>query len=365
MVTASHNPSNYNGLKVILSGKNYHGAGLEGLYHRIIESNYLIQNSHGRLTNYDSDKLVAHYIETIKDDIQLTRKLRVVVDSGNAIAGKVAPQLLAALGCDVIPLFCDVQSSFTNHHPDPALEENLYDLAKIVQQENADLGVAFDGDGDRLGVVDNYGRVICADKVLLAFAAALLEQQQNAAIVFDIKCSQQLTDYITAHKGRAIMTRTGMAHIIESMVKHKAVLGGEFCGHFYFYDRWFEHDDGIYAAARVLELLSQYPADAYSFYNQFPSAVATGELKIAIAEHKKQLFMEQLLELAPFIGGEVLYIDGLRVKFPNGWGLIRSSNTTPYLTARFEGKTEQDLELIKLLFRELILSINPKLEIPF
>ncbi|KTD11310.1 phosphomannomutase/phosphoglucomutase [Legionella jamestowniensis] len=365
MVTASHNPIDYNGLKIVLSGTNYHGGLLENLYHRIVQERYLIQSKPNEITNYHSDEMIVHYIEAVKKDVHLSKKLRVVVDCGNAVAGKVVPQLLEALGCEVIPLYCDVKTTFINHHPDPALEENLQDLSSVVQERKADLGVAFDGDGDRLGIVDNRGRMINADKVLLAFAATLLSQRTDVAVVFDIKCSQQLSDYITAHHGKAVMTKTGMAHIIESMVMHKAMLGGEFCGHFYFYDRWFEHDDGIYAAARTLEILSQQLDDAYTFYNQFPSLVSTGELKIAIAEHKKHAFMEQLLEQAPFVGGEVIYIDGLRVKFSNGWGLIRASNTTPFLTARFEADTEKNLQLIQLLFRELILSIDPRLKVPF
>ncbi|ASQ45611.1 phosphomannomutase/phosphoglucomutase [Legionella clemsonensis] len=365
MVTASHNPINYNGLKVILSGNNYHGELLGNLYHRIVQQRYCMQSSSTVVIDHPTDELIAHYIKAVKKDVRLTRKFRVVVDCGNAVAGKVAPQLLMALGCEVIPLFCEVKTTFTNHHPDPALEENLKDLSRVVREENADLGVAFDGDGDRLGVVDNQGRIINADKLLLAFSAALLAQRSDVAVVFDVKCSQQLSDYITEHHGKAVMTKTGMAHIVEGMVMHQAMLGGEFCGHFYFYDRWLEHDDGIYAAARTLEILSQQFEDAYTFYNQFPSKVATGELKIAIAEHKKQAFMEQLLEQAPFIGGEVNYIDGLRVKFSNGWGLIRASNTTPCLTVRFEADTEKDLQLIQLLFRELILSINSMLELPF
>jgi len=317
MVTASHNPIDYNGLKISLSGKNYYGALLKTLYHRIIHHQFRSNEKNaGVLVSYPSELLVAQYIQAIKADLSLPQKLRVVVDCGNAVAGKVAPQLLSALGCEVIPLYCDVQETFTNHHPDPTVEENLSDLCRVVQEQKADLGLAFDGDGDRLGIVDNKGNIIPADRLLLAFAAAVLNKTNNPAIVFDVKCTQQLNDYILAHGGIPVMTKTGMAHIMSGMSEHKAILGGEFCGHFYFKDRWLDYDDGIYAAARTLEMLGGQANDTHTYFKQFPKSINTNELKIPISEHKKEAFMRQLLEQAPkFLGGTITCIDGLRVSF--------------------------------------------------
>lgn len=367
MVTASHNPIDYNGLKISLAGKNYHSALLKSLHDRIIQNQFRINEKIEEVhVHYPSEQIVNQYIQAIKTDLSLSQKLRVVVDCGNAVAGNVVPALLTALGCEVIPLYCEVQETFNNHHPDPAIEDNLYDLCCVVQEHKADLGVAFDGDGDRLGVVDNKGCIIPSDRLLLAFAAVALNKQNNSAIVFDVKCTQHLNDYILAHEGIPVMTKTGMANIMSSMSEHEAILGGEFCGHFYFKDRWLDYDDGIYAAARTLEMLCEQINDAHTYFKQFPESINTSELKIPISEHKKEAFMRQLLEQAPqFLGGTITCIDGLRVSFANAWGLIRPSNTGPWLTLRFEAKTEKDLQQIKLLFRELITIINPYLELPF
>ncbi|BCA97097.1 phosphomannomutase [Legionella antarctica] len=367
MVTASHNPINYNGLKINLAGKNYHGALLRSLHYRIIQNQLRITEKNDEVhIHYPSEQMVTQYIQAIKTDLSLSLKLRVVVDCGNAVAGTVVPPLLTALGCEVIPLYCDVQETFTNHNPDPAVEENLHDLCCHVQEHKADLGVAFDGDGDRLGVVDNKGCIIPSDRLLLAFSHAVLTQKNNPRIVFDVKCTQHLNDYILAREGIPVMTKTGMANIMSSMSEHQALLGGEYCGHFYFKDRWLGYNDGIYAAARTLEMLSKQVNDAHTYFKQFPNSINTSELKIPISEHKKEAFMRQLLEQAPqFLGGTIICIDGLRVNFATSWGLIRPSNTGPWLTLRFEANTEGDLQQIKLLFRELITRINPYLDLPF
>ncbi len=367
MVTASHNPASYNGLKITLAGKNYYGERLRSLYQRIVDKNFLNdREGQGRVVQYPAEQVVNNYIRIIKADLKPVKKLRVVVDCGNAVAGHVVPQLLSELGCDVIPLYCDVQSSFTNHHPDPAIEENLSDLRQVVQEHNADLGVAFDGDGDRLGVVDNHGCIIPSDYLLLAFADTLLKKESNSAVVFDVKCTQNLNDYIVARNGKTVMTKTGMAHIMANMIEHRAALGGEYSGHFYFSDRWLPYDDGIYAAVRTLEMLSEQPKDSHDFFEQFPKSLSTNELKINIEEQHKEEFMRQLLVQAPiFLQGELIHIDGLRANLGNAWGLIRPSNTGPYLTLRFEAKNSKEMQDIKGVFGKLITTINPLLALPF
>lgn len=367
MVTASHNPADYNGLKLTLGNQNYYGDRLYSLYQRIMNENFLIdRQERGKLVQYPSEQIINKYIRLVKERTGTIKKLRVVVDCGNAVAGHVVPTLLTTLGCEVIPLYCDVQSSFPNHHPDPSVEENLTRLRQVVMQQRADLGVAFDGDGDRLGIVDNQGCIIPSDYLLLPFADALLKKEPNAGVVFDIKCTQHLNEYIAAHQGRPIMTRTGMAHIMSSMSEHRAAIGGEYCGHFYFNDRWLEYDDGIYAAARTLEMLSEPLEDSHNFFKQFPKSLSTSELKIDIEEQHKEEFMKQLIIHAPmYLGGELVQIDGLRVKHDNAWGLIRPSNTGPYLTLRFEATNYTALENIKDLFGKLITTINPSLVLPF
>ncbi len=367
MVTASHNPANYNGLKLTLSDQNYYGGRLYALYQRIMENKFIIdREGRGKLIQYPSEQVIDKYIRLVKERTGTIKNLRVVVDCGNAVAGHVAPQLLTALGCEVIPLYCDVQSSFPNHHPDPSVEENLTSLCQMVVEQRADLGVAFDGDGDRLGIVDNNGCIIPSDYLLLAFADTLLKKEPNAAVVFDIKCTQHLNEYILANQGRPIMTRTGMAHIMSSMSEHNAAIGGEFCGHFYFNDRWLEYDDGIYAAARALEMLSGQALDSHQFFDQFPKSLSTSELKIDIDEQHKEEFMKQLILHAPmYLGGELVQIDGLRVTHDDAWGLVRASNTGPYLTLRFEAKTHTAMQNIKDLFAKLITTINPSLVLPF
>jgi len=367
MITASHNPASHNGLKITLGGKNYYGARLRSLFQRIRDEQLIQdQQESGVLIQYPTDQIIHKYVKCVKEDVAITQKFRVVVDCGNAVAGYVVPQLLSALGCEVIPLYCDVQPVFNNHHPDPAVEENLRDLQQAVLEHQADLGVAFDGDGDRLGVVDAQGTIIASDYLLLAFALDLLRRQPQAAVVFDAKCTQNLSKSILEHQGRAIMCKTGMAHVMANMAKNHAAIAGEFCGHFYFNDRWLRFDDGIYAAARTLEMLSKQKQNIHNYFSHFPKAVSTAELKIEIAEEDKEVFMQQLIEHAPdFLHGEFITLDGLRVHTEQAWGIIRPSNTAAYLTLRFEGQSPEALQEIQDAFAALILSVDPDLEIPY
>lgn len=368
MVTASHNPAEYNGLKITLGGQNYYGQRLRGLYQRIIDGQYLLNESvTGRLIEYPAEQVVNKYIRMVTANLKPIKPLRVVVDCNNAVAGHVAPQLLAALGCDVIPLYCDLQPGAMKPYPDPCVAENLNDLCQVVREQHADLGVAFDGDGDRLGVVDHQGTIIPADYLLLAFADTLLQKKANAAIVFDVKCTQHLNEHLLARNGRAIMTKTGMAHIMDRMSECSAALGGEYSGHFYFRDRWLHYDDGIYAAARTLEMLSEQLQDSHCFFTQFPRSLSTRELKIDIAEEVREEFMRQLILNAPTYlqEGELVHIDGLRAHLPHAWGLIRPSNTSPHLTLRFEARNSKSMQDIQCRFGTLITRINPSLSLPF
>lgn len=367
MITASHNPADYNGLKITLGGKHYYGQCLRAIHQRIIDKQFVMDNQErAKLVQYPTEQIINKYIQTIINSMRLIKKLRIVVDCGHAVAGHVAPQLLSALGCDVIALHCEVQSTFSNRYPDPSIEENLTDLREMVCEQRADLGVAFDGDGDRLGMVDNKGDIIAADYLLLAFADALLKKKANSAVVCDLKCTQHLQDYITAHHGRTIITPTGTAHIMASMIEHQAAIGGEFCGHFYFRDRWIHSDDAIYAAARAIEMLSAQLYEPHLFFAQFPRSLSTTELRMAIDEPLKEEFMTQLLVQAPlYLHGELIHLDGLRVNLANAWGLIRPSHTGPYLTLRFEAKTQQAMQHIQSLFAKLINAVNPLLELPF
>ncbi len=359
MVTASHNPADYNGLKIILGKKNYYGERLRLLHQRIMDERYLYDDTErGRVVQYPEEQVVNKYIRMVKASLRAIKPLKVVIGGGNGVACHLAPQLLTALGCQVISHYAEQSAS--------SAEENLSGLRRVVQSQQAHLGLAFDGDGDRLSVIDKNGCVIPSDYLLLAFADALLKKMAEPAIVFDVKCTHHLQDYLSAHNGRAIMTKTGMAHIMATMSAHQAAIGGEYCGHFYFSDRWLPHDDGLYAAARVLEMLSEQAKDSHQFFEQFPKSLSTDELKVGIAEGLKAQFMQQVVLQAPdYLSGELVHIDGLRANLNNAWGLIRPSNTGPYLTIRFEAKTYEAMQDIKWMFGKLINAINPLLALPF
>lgn len=352
-VTGSHNPPEYNGFKVVIGGETLSGDAITDLYQRIVEGRLVQAAEPG---DYQQREVGADYIQRIADDVQLDRPLKVVADAGNGVAGALAPQLLEAIGAEVIPLYCDVDGTFPNHHPDPSEPANLEDLVQTVKRFGADLGVAFDGDGDRLGVVTGEGKIIYADRLLMLFAADVLMRNPGAMVIYDVKCTGKLSDHVLRNGGSPLMWKTGHSLMKAKMRETDAELAGEMSGHFFFKERWFGFDDGLYAAARLLEILAQREESADAVLAELPEMVATPELKVPVAEGTPHALVAMLVAAAqspdnPYVGGRLSTIDGLRVDFPDGWGLVRASNTTPVLVLRFEGNDEAALERIQALFR--------------
>jgi len=352
-VTGSHNPPEYNGFKVVIGGETLSGDAITDLYQRIVEGRLVQAAEPG---DYQQRDVAADYIQRIADDVQLDRPLKVVADAGNGVAGALAPQLLEAIGAEVIPLYCDVDGSFPNHHPDPSEPANLEDLVQTVKRFGADLGVAFDGDGDRLGVVTGEGKIIYADRLLMLFAADVLMRNPGAMVIYDVKCTGKLSDHVLRNGGSPLMWKTGHSLMKAKMRETDAELAGEMSGHFFFKERWFGFDDGLYAAARLLEILAQREETPDEVLGELPEMVATPELKVPVAEGTPHALVAMLVAAAqspdnPYVGGRLSTIDGLRVDFPDGWGLVRASNTTPVLVLRFEGNDEAALERIQALFR--------------
>ena len=346
-VTGSHNPPEYNGFKVVIGGETLSGDAITDLYQRIVEGRLAQAAEPG---DYQQRDVSADYIQRIADDVQLDRPLKVVADAGNGVAGALAPQLLEAIGAEVIPLYCDVDGTFPNHHPDPSEPANLEDLVQTVKRFGADLGVAFDGDGDRLGVVTGEGRIIYADRLLMLFAADVLMRNPGAMVIYDVKCTGKLSDHVLRNGGSPLMWKTGHSLMKAKMRETDAELAGEMSGHFFFKERWFGFDDGLYAAARLLEILAQREEAPDEVLAELPEMVATPELKVPVAEGTPHALVAMLVAAAqspdnPYVGGRLSTIDGLRVDFPDGWGLVRASNTTPVLVLRFEGNDEAALPL--------------------
>lgn len=360
MVTGSHNPANYNGLKIVLAGKTLADEDIKKLYQRANTGAFVEGKG-----SYLNINIKDAYIARIINDVRLTKPLKVVIDAGNGITGKIAPELFRQLGCTVIELYCDVDGDFPNHHPDPSQAENLQDIIQKVREENADIGLAFDGDGDRLGVVTNQGEIIWPDRQLMCLADDLLKHHQGATILFDVKCSKYLQKVIQAKKGTPLMWKTGHSYIKNKMKEVGGLLGGEMSGHIFFKDRWYGFDDALYSGARLLEIISKQEKDAATFFAMLPNSVNTPELQIPVCDQEKFDFMKKFSEIAIFPDATINTIDGLRVDFPFGFGLVRPSNTTPNLVLRFEADTQENLKLIQSLFKKQLLAVNSKLSIPF
>ena len=360
MLTGSHNPSNYNGFKIVIAGDTLANEQIQALHTRL-KSNDLTWGE-GSITRVD---ILPRYFDEITRDIKLARRLKVVVDCGNGAAGVIAPQLIEALNCEVIPLFCDVDGNFPNHHPDPGKPENLVDLIAKVKETNADLGLAFDGDGDRVGVVTNTGTMVFPDRLLMLFAQDVLERNPAAEIIFDVKCSRRLAPWIEECGGRPLMWKTGHSLIKKKMKETSALLAGEMSGHIFFKERWFGFDDGIYSAARLLEILSKRQATAEELFETFPNDISTPEINIDVTDESKFSIIDALHDAQWGEAAELTTIDGVRVDYPHGWGLVRASNTTPVLVLRFEAETETELQRIKDVFHAQLKRVAPDLQLPF
>lgn len=362
MVTGSHNPANYNGFKMMLAGNTLAQEEIQSLKQRIQRQDYGdAAQQPGQCHQLD---ISTRYRKRIRDDIRLQRPLKVVVDCGNGIAGNIAPALLAQLGCDVIPLYCEVDGHFPNHHPDPGKLENLRDCIAAVRAEQADLGLAFDGDGDRVGVVDETGQIIVPDRLLMLFAEDILTRNPGSEVIYDVKCSRWLHQVIEQAGGKACMWKTGHSLIKRRMKASGALLAGEMSGHIFFKERWFGFDDGLYSAARLLEILSQGPASLSELFARYPTSLSTPEINIAVDEARK-FDLISALQAHPFPDANVSLIDGLRVDYPDGWGLIRASNTTPMLVLRFEADNQAALQHICTTLRAALQTVAPDLSLPF
>lgn len=360
MVTGSHNPPEYNGFKIVLGGQTLAAETIQALRVRI-ENNDLADGA----GNYSEHTIVSTYLERITSDIKLTRPIKIVIDCGNGVAGAFAPALYRGLGCEVIELFCDVDGSFPNHHPDPSVPDNLHDVIQALKTTDAEIGLAFDGDGDRLGIVTKGGNIINPDRQLMLFAADVLSRNPGGKIIFDVKCTRNLAPWISQHGGTPIMWKTGHSFIKAKLIESKALLAGEMSGHLFFKERWYGFDDGLYAGARLLELLSRQ-TDINATLNNLPDSLNTPELQVRTAEGENHALIAQLQQNAVFNNAQqVITIDGLRVEYSDGFGLARASNTTPVVVLRFEADNESALKRIQEDFRHNILQAKPDAQLPF
>jgi phosphomannomutase / phosphoglucomutase len=360
VVTGSHNPPDYNGFKMVLRGAAIYGEQIQALYRRIVAGEYAAGSG-----SFKQIDVIDAYLERIVGDIKPARKLKLVIDAGNGVAGGLAPRLFRALGCEVTELFCEVDGNFPNHHPDPAHVENLQDVIRALREGDAELGFAFDGDGDRLGVVTKDGSVIFPDRQLMLYAQDVLSRNPGAQIIYDVKCTRNLAPWIREHGGEPLMWKTGHSLVKAKLRETGAPLAGEMSGHVFFKDRWYGFDDGLYTGARLLEILSR-SADPSALLNGLPDSKCTPELQLRCEEGENFALIERLQRNARFEGAsEISQIDGLRVEYPDGFGLARSSNTTPVIVMRFEADTDEALARIQQDFKRVILGEKPDAALPF
>ncbi|MEO5655169.1 MAG: phosphomannomutase/phosphoglucomutase [Nitrosospira sp.] len=360
MVTGSHNPPEYNGLKMVLGGETLAAESIQALSMRIENNDFSYGNG-----DYRTHDIAETYLQRITGDVKLTRPMKIVIDCGNGVPGRYAPTLFRRLGCEVTELFCEVDGTFPNHHPDPSVPDNLRDLIEALKTDDAEIGLAFDGDGDRVGVVTKSGTIIYPDRQLMLFAADVLSRNPGGRIIFDVKCTRNLAPWIRQHGGEPIMWKTGHSFIKGKLKETGALLAGEMSGHIFFNERWYGFDDGLYAGARLLELLSS-TTDINLALNEIPDALSTPELQIRLQEGENYRVIAQLQKTARFDNPErVITTDGLRVEYKDGFGLARSSNTMPVIVLRFEADNEAALNRIQKDFRKVILQVKPDAELPY
>ena len=357
MITGSHNPKNYNGFKIVINDMPV--SGIEML-------NLTSKKLNPKDTGFEiiKEDLMDEYIEEVVSQASKnSKKIKVVVDCGNGSAGEIAPKLMRALGHEVVELFCEIDGNFPNHHPDPGKVENLQDLIEIVKKEEADLGIAFDGDGDRLGVVSNLGEIIYPDQLMMIFSRAVLKNSKRKEIVFDVKCTNLLAEIITEAGGIPIMSPTGHFHIKNTLKKTSAPLAGEMSGHIFFNDQWYGFDDGHYSAFRLIEVIKDSTSSLSTMFDQLPKAYSTPEVNINVDEQKKFKIVKDFVSQSNFGEAEKITIDGLRVNFNDGWGLLRASNTTPKLVLRFEANSPERLNEIQNIFLNQLKKIDETINI--
>lgn len=359
-VTGSHNPPNYNGLKMVLAGQTLYGDMIQDLRRRVATASLCEGNGHVRHAN-----VTEAYLQRITSDVRLARPMKLVIDCGNGVAGGIAPELFRRMGCEVIELFCEVDGRFPNHHPDPSKPENLRDLQRVLRETDAELGLAFDGDGDRLGVVTKDGEIIFSDRLLMLFAADVLSRNPGAEIIYDVKCSRWVAESVRFQGGRPLMWNTGHALIKTKLKQTGAPLAGEMSGHIFFGDRWFGFDDAMYCGARLLEIVSRWQDSSWPLKN-LPNALSTPELNLPMEEGQPHALIAKLLSHGKFpTASNLVTIDGVRAEYVDGFGLARASNTTPVVVLRFEADSADALERIQAEFRSALSAVWPGLTIDF
>lgn len=359
-ITGSHNPPDYNGFKMVVDGTTLSAERIQTLKQRILDDDFSVGQG-----SYTEEEIIEDYIARIVEDVKPARKMKIVIDCGNGVAGATAPQVYNGLGCEVIELFSEVDGTFPNHHPDPSQIENLQDLIAAVKEHDAELGLAFDGDGDRLGVVTRAGEVVWPDRQMILFARDILSRHPGSEIIYDVKCTRNLPAEIEAAGGIATMWRTGHSFIKAKLKETGAAIAGEMSGHIFFKERWFGFDDGVYAGARLIELLAKQDQTPQAIFDALPDSINTPELRIDFEEGEHYKFMQKLQASAQFPNAKVSKIDGLRVDYEDGFGLIRPSNTTPILVLRFEADSQQALQRIQDNFAAEIRAVDEDIITPF
>ena len=360
MLTGSHNPKNYNGLKIVINKRSMTSEKIKKIKSMIEEEDFM--DGSGKFTSLD---IKDDYLKVLQEKIKINSKMKVCLDCGNGVGGVIAPHAFKLLGLDVIELYSEVNGNFPNHHPDPSDPKNLKDLQKKVLETNSDLGIALDGDGDRVGLIDNKGDIVFPDAYMMLLAEVLLRKKSKGSIVFDVKCSTNLEKVIKNFNGTPIMSRTGHSYIKSKIIETNALLGGEMSGHIFFNDDWYGFDDAIYSALRIIEVLSKNKLKPHEVFNSYPKHFSTPEINLKVPEEVKFKIIDELKTLINPPEYVLIDIDGIRLESENSWGLVRASNTSPNLVLRFEGKTESDLLEIKNYFKEILSKIEFDLQLDF